>query len=208
MPYQTRCLNLSILEELLWQNFCLRFQTTKTGDFLLMYICNFHVLSDLLLNYICKLHWNQRTTRIHCHGCVSDGRHFSFDYLNEAEGIGISEAMNGLIGRRTADGWWVKVNFLLIFICNFHVLSNLLLMYIFNLHWNLNTMFVCQVNFLLIFIFNFHILSNLLRIYICKLHWMWVKAAMTNPIATGEKTYLLCKSRGFEVVNRCVYYPT
>ena len=23
-----------------------------------MYICNFHVLSNLLLIYICKLHWN------------------------------------------------------------------------------------------------------------------------------------------------------
>ena len=29
-----------------------------SGDFLLIYICNFHVLSHLLLIYICKLHWN------------------------------------------------------------------------------------------------------------------------------------------------------
>ena len=35
----------------------------------------------------------------------------------------------------------------LIFICNFHVLSHLLLNYICKLHWNLNTMFVCQVNY-------------------------------------------------------------
>ena len=35
---------------------------------------------------------------------------------------------------------------LLICICNFHVLSHLLLIYICKLHWNLNTMFVCQVN--------------------------------------------------------------
>ena len=28
------------------------------GKLLLIYICNFHVLSDLLLIYICKLHWN------------------------------------------------------------------------------------------------------------------------------------------------------
>ena len=28
------------------------------GNFLLIYICNFHVLSHLLLIYICKLHWN------------------------------------------------------------------------------------------------------------------------------------------------------
>ena len=26
--------------------------------FLLIYICNFHVLNHLLLIYICKLHWN------------------------------------------------------------------------------------------------------------------------------------------------------
>ena len=28
------------------------------GNLLLIYICNFHVLSILLLIYICKLHWN------------------------------------------------------------------------------------------------------------------------------------------------------
>ena len=28
------------------------------GNSLLIYICNFHVLSHLLLIYICKLHWN------------------------------------------------------------------------------------------------------------------------------------------------------
>ena len=36
---------------------------------------------------------------------------------------------------------------LMIRICNFHVLSHLLLIYICKLHWNLNTMFVCQVNY-------------------------------------------------------------
>jgi hypothetical protein len=29
-----------------------------SGKFLLIYICNFHVLIHLLLIYICKLHWN------------------------------------------------------------------------------------------------------------------------------------------------------
>ena len=38
-------------------------------------------------------------------------------------------------------------NSLMIYICNFHVLSHLLLIYICKLHWNLNTMFVCQVNY-------------------------------------------------------------
>ena len=36
---------------------------------------------------------------------------------------------------------------LLIYICNFHVLSYILLIYICKLHWNLNTIFVCQVNY-------------------------------------------------------------
>ena len=40
----------------------------------------------------------------------------------------------------------LRGNFLLIYKCNFHVLSNLLLIYICKLHWNLNTMFVYQVN--------------------------------------------------------------
>ena len=35
--------------------------------------------------------------------------------------------------------------FLMIYICNSHVLSHLLLICICKLHWNLNTMFVCQV---------------------------------------------------------------
>jgi hypothetical protein len=48
-------------------------------------------------------------------------------------------------------------NFLLIFMCNFHVLSDLLSIYVCKLHWNLITMFVCQVHFLLIFICNFHV---------------------------------------------------
>ena len=39
-----------------------------------------------------------------------------------------------------------KVNSLLIYIGNYHVLSHLLLIYICKLHWNLNTMFICQVN--------------------------------------------------------------
>ena len=44
-------------------------------------------------------------------------------------------------------GVTVEGNSPIIFKCNFHVLSNLLLIYIWKLHWNLNTMFVCQVNY-------------------------------------------------------------
>ena len=57
----------------------------------------------------------------------------------------------------------------MIYICNVHVLSNLLLIYICKLHWNLNTMFVYAGELLLIYICNFHVLNHLLLIYICKL---------------------------------------
>ena len=34
-----------------------------SGKLLLIYICNFHVLSNLLLIYICKFHWNKAGDR-------------------------------------------------------------------------------------------------------------------------------------------------
>ena len=34
------------------------------GKLLMIYICNFHVLSHLLLIYICKLHWNLYDVRM------------------------------------------------------------------------------------------------------------------------------------------------
>ena len=52
-----------------------------------------------------------------------------------------------MMGRKCLRlGCFTLGKFLLIYIYNFHVLSNLLLIYICKLHWNLNTMFVCQVN--------------------------------------------------------------
>ena len=66
-------------------------------------------------------------------------------------------------------GWDGQVNYLWFTYLISHVLSNLLLIYICKLYWNLNTMFVCQVHFLLIYIWNFHVLSHLLLIYICTL---------------------------------------
>ena len=32
-----------------------------SGNSLMIYICNFHVLNNLLLIHICKLHWNRDT---------------------------------------------------------------------------------------------------------------------------------------------------
>ena len=34
--------------------------SSSVGNFLLIYICNFHALNHLLLIYICKLHWNRQ----------------------------------------------------------------------------------------------------------------------------------------------------
>jgi hypothetical protein len=89
------------------------------GKFLLIYICNFHVLSHLLLIFICKLHWN----------CL---------------GLGFETWHKYKLGKGQVASFG---NFLLIYICNFHVLSHLLLIFICKPHWYLNTMFVCQVNY-------------------------------------------------------------
>ena len=35
-----------------------QYDVRMSGKLLLIYICNFHVLSNLLLIFICKLHWN------------------------------------------------------------------------------------------------------------------------------------------------------
>ena len=40
--------------------------------------------------------------------------------------------------KRNLPSEFIEGNFLLIYICNFHVLSNLLLIYIYKLHWNLS----------------------------------------------------------------------
>ena len=36
------------------------------GNFILIYICNFHVLNQFFLNYICKLHWNRTIGHVEC----------------------------------------------------------------------------------------------------------------------------------------------
>ena len=35
-----------------------QYDIRMSGKLLMIYMCNFHVLSHLLLIYICKLHWN------------------------------------------------------------------------------------------------------------------------------------------------------
>ena len=40
-----------------------QYDVRMSGKSLLIYICNFHVLSHLLLRYMCKLHWNNSLPR-------------------------------------------------------------------------------------------------------------------------------------------------
>ena len=147
-----------------------------SGDFLLIYICNFHVLSDLLLIYICKFHWKfmeQVQHHLAPHGVFARGLYnhspsFVWDVSFFVEAQGIAKALTDFIK---------SGNFLMIYIWNFHVLSHLLLIYICKLHWNLlltisNQILILYIGiFLMIYIYKFHVLSHLLLIYICKLHW-------------------------------------
>ena len=135
----------------------------------MIYICNFHVLNHLLLIYICKLHWNRSHDEIDAlyPKCCGDDLVFTNDelakfvYLGQVFTPDLSQlnqdfspqvyiqlflrpkgsTPHSVSSRRSTT----LGNFLLIYICNFHVLSHLLMIYICKLHWNLNTMFVCQV---------------------------------------------------------------
>ena len=109
-----------------------------SGNLLLIYICIFHVLSRLLLIYICKLHWNFRKA---VQSFLTE-KEAVLDNMTKSEVVIAKEAEEQRQRAARAENG----KFLLIYIYNFHVLSHLLLIYICKLHWNLNTMFVCQVN--------------------------------------------------------------
>ena len=130
--------------------------TLLRGKLLLIYICIFHVLSHLLLNYICKLHWNlnsevdwrsniskqmdsvdafkptlqgykthKELTRIFNNG---------FKPLRHITNVIVRQRLYNFKNKLSDAGFEGKL--LLIYICNFHVLSHLLLIYICKLHWN------------------------------------------------------------------------
>jgi hypothetical protein len=130
-------------------------------------MCNFHVLSHLLLIYICKLHWNYYSNEPDGKSSSVDSDCFLLDtrllvnygakimnaVLSSLKrpgnpvslrllSVDAARAVLSLLRGKLGDG-----ELLLIYICNFHVLSNLLLIYICKLHWNHYTMFVCQVNY-------------------------------------------------------------
>ena len=115
-----------------------------SGNFLMIYICNFHVLSNLLLIYICKLHWNS-----HIRVLPDDDRIIIKNKCSHGEdmrGLKITSNIQ-IAGDAVMDKYKCAGKLLLIYICNFHVLSHLLLIYICKLHWNLDMIFVCQVNY-------------------------------------------------------------
>ena len=58
------------------------------------------------------------------------------------------DCLRWLAGFREHIAYAKKVNLHMIYICTFHVFIDLLWIYICKLHWNLNTMFVCQVNYI------------------------------------------------------------
>ena len=141
----------------------------------MIYIWNFHVLSDLLLIYICKIHWNSllqpRGSDVQMPlllqilvspnlslpnpilflqnlNIVFVFQRKSFEtypdfFFHIASSI-VRRAFN--TSNEVIDSF-VCGKLHLIYIWNFHVLNYLLLIYICKLHWNLNTMFVCQVIF-------------------------------------------------------------
>ena len=131
------------------------------GNLLLIYICNLHVLSNLLLIYICKLHWNFERSREHFFGGnIFNGnspngslaefceiRWCSIDSRATAEQPAASQhdsIVSNWWQHRFTTAWLHTGKLLLIYICNFHVLSHLLLIYICKLHWNLYTANGCM----------------------------------------------------------------
>ena len=111
-----------------------------TGKLLMIYICNFHVLSHLLLIYICKLHWTSATRSTFPAVMMLRSGCGVWTLINLRQYTVVSTVTS--VKSNVPSG-----NLLLIYICIFHVLSHLLMNFICKLHWNLNTMFVCQVNY-------------------------------------------------------------
>ncbi len=154
--------NFLVLSHLLLNYiFKLDWKYVSWGNFLLICIWNFHVLRHLLLIYICKLHWISHLVTIWVSRGVrslpprSSSRRPSLFHLIPARSHRHTPLGNKLLIRKHGKNRILKKQktehlrigkLLLIYICNFHVLSNLLMIYICKLHWNLNTMFVCQVN--------------------------------------------------------------
>ena len=141
----------------MWTPLESQYDVRISGISLLIYICNFHVLSNLLLIYICELHWNAqiflRALTVGNEEATPEKKKMIRQTKKKLNFEQFKSAIRLISQRLGLDlGQFVEyihetVHFLLIYIWNFHVLNHLLLIYICKLHWNLNTMFVCQVIF-------------------------------------------------------------
>ena len=134
------------------------------GKLLLIYICNFHVLSNLLLIYICKLHWNL-CSRFYL-------RRIGESYMGGipySQRSGQSDCSSQCYVKE-CDGTWLFVGTGK-FISNFPCLKS------FTIDLHMKTPLESQYDFhisgklLQIYIWNVHVLNHLLLNYVCKLHW-------------------------------------
>ena len=102
----------------------------RLGKFLMIYICNFHVLNHLLCIYICKTPLESQYD-VRMSGKFLMIYICNFHVLNHLLCIYICKTpLESQYDVRIAG------KFLMIYICNFHVLNHLLLIYICKLHWN------------------------------------------------------------------------
>ena len=124
-----------------------------SGKLLLIYTCNFHVLSHFLLIYICKLHWNPNARFFPSFTTATRPKRKSWVQIcprrSQRRTSCCIPTKRPLTASTLTAMQRSSSGVMSCSVCNFLVLSNLLLIYICKLHWNLNTMFVCQVNYLL-----------------------------------------------------------
>jgi hypothetical protein len=157
-----------------------------SGKFLLIYICNFHVLSHLLLNYIYKLHWNISPKVSHnIEGSIKRvlgsvkvvGNELARTYRQ----IESTAFKHNVAAREIFDSVFQELKELLV-VCEkassrratrhrseFDFYCPEYMSHVYNV--NIHRITSPSGKFLLIYICNFHVLSNLLLIYICKLLW-------------------------------------
>ena len=114
-------------------------QYTHIGN--LWFLCFYHICKLWFRYSIGDVHYAE-ISEVVCRRSPIEGGEEEILSLSEYTSSGLSHSFTHTFAAGGKEG-----NFLLIYICNFHVLSYLLLIYICKLHWNLNTMFVWKVIF-------------------------------------------------------------
>ena len=110
-----------------------------SGDFLLIYIYNFHVINHFLLIYIYNFHLNLDLDVQHPEMSIGLDKIPSQQILL-VQKLNLKDVQFGLVQKSVFDILTkcisaLKGKLLLSYMCNFHVLNHLLLIYIFELHW-------------------------------------------------------------------------